>query len=139
MCGRSENIALISVSELNENERNYITHELEPTIIVHALKPWRNYLLQRKFVLISNHGGLMYLFDQPKFNERKERWLELINEFDFGIKYMKYKENKVAYSLSRSLLVAHVVAMRTYEIYVKERIKEAFLHDENYQHVKECF
>lgn len=38
--------------------------------------------------------GLKYLFDQPKLNARKERWLALISDFDFEIKYIKGTEKK---------------------------------------------
>jgi len=27
---------------------------------------WRHYLLGRKFILMIDHGGLKYLFEQPK-------------------------------------------------------------------------
>jgi hypothetical protein len=50
--------------KLNEHEVNYVTHDLELAAIVHALKMWRHYLLGRKFVLMKNHCGLRYLFDQ---------------------------------------------------------------------------
>jgi hypothetical protein len=54
--------------KLNEHEANYVTHDLELAAIVHALKMWRHYLLGRKFVLMTDHYGLRYLFDQPKLN-----------------------------------------------------------------------
>jgi hypothetical protein len=44
--------------KLNENEVNYVTHDLELAAIVHALKMWRHYLLGRKFVLMTDHCGL---------------------------------------------------------------------------------
>jgi hypothetical protein len=50
--------------KLNEHEFNYVTHDLELVAIVHALKMWRNYLLDRRFVLMTNHCGLRHLFDQ---------------------------------------------------------------------------
>ena len=49
--------------KLNEHEKNYLTHDLELTSIIHALKMWRHYLLGRRFVLMSDHIGLRYLFD----------------------------------------------------------------------------
>jgi len=67
---------------------------LESVEIVNALKMWRNYLLGRKFVLMLDPRGLKYLFDQPKLNARKERWLALISDFDFEIKYIKGTEKK---------------------------------------------
>jgi hypothetical protein len=89
--------------KLNEHEVNYVTHDLELAAIVHALKMWRHYLLGRKFVLMTDHCGLRYLFDQPKLNARQARWMALLSEFDFEIKHIKGKENGVADALSRSM------------------------------------
>ena len=69
--------------KLNEHEKNYPTHDLELVAIIHALKMWRHYLLGRRFVLMSDHIGLKYLFDQPNLNIRQDRWLAMIIEFDF--------------------------------------------------------
>ena len=67
---------------LKETEKNYATHDLELTAIVHALKMWRHYLTGRIFELRTHHCGLKYLFDQPTLNARKYRWLEFLCEFD---------------------------------------------------------
>jgi hypothetical protein len=77
---------------LNEHEINYVTHYLELASIVHALKMWRHYLLGRVFVLMTDHIGLIYLFDQPKLNARQARWMALLSEFDFKIKHIKGKK-----------------------------------------------
>ena len=87
--------------KFNEHEHNYSTHDLELVVIIHALKMWRHYLLGRRFVLMSDHIGLRYLFDQLNLNARKARWLATISQFDFKIRYVKGKENRVADSLSR--------------------------------------
>ena len=71
-------------------------HDLELTAIIHALKMCRQYLLGKRFVLMSDHIGLKYLFDQLNLNARKARWLAMISEFDFEIRYIKRKENRVA-------------------------------------------
>jgi hypothetical protein len=86
--------------KLNEHEQKYITHDLELVVIVHALKMWRHYLLERRFILMTDHCSMKYLFDQSRFNARQVRWMALINEFDFEIKYIKGKENKVVDTLS---------------------------------------
>ena len=78
-----------------------MTHDLELEAIIHALKMWRYYLLGKRFVLMSDHIGLRYLFDQPNLNTRQARWLATINDFDFDIRYIKGKENKVADALNR--------------------------------------
>lgn len=86
--------------KLNENEHNYPTHDLKLVTIIHALNIWRHYLLGRRFVLMSDHTSLRYLFDQPNMNGRQARWLAMINEFDFEIRYIKGKENRVVVLLA---------------------------------------
>jgi hypothetical protein len=111
--------------KLNEHEVNYVTHDLELTAIVHALKMWRHYLLGRKFVLMTDHCGLRYFFDQPKLNARQARWMALLSKFDFEIKNIKGKDNRVADALSRSMKIIHLAAVSTYKIDVKNRVRNA--------------
>jgi len=56
--------------KLNEHEQNYLTHDLELEAMIYAVNMWRHYLLGRRFVLMSDHIGLRYLFDQPNLNSR---------------------------------------------------------------------
>jgi hypothetical protein len=102
-----------------------VTHDLELAAIVHALKMWRHYLLGRKFVLMTDHCGLRYLFDQPKLNARQARWMALLNEFDFEIKHIKGKENRVADALSRSMKTIYLAVVSTCEIDVKNRVRNS--------------
>jgi hypothetical protein len=111
--------------KLKEHEVNYVTHDLELAAIVHALKMWRHYLLGRKFVLMTDHCGLRYLFDQPNLNARQARWMALLSEFDFEIKHIKGKENRVADAFSRSMKTIHLAAVCTYETDVKNRVRNA--------------
>ena len=98
-------------TKLKEYEKNYGTHDLELAAIVHALKMWRYYLMGRRFELKRDHCGLKYLFDQPTLNARQARWLEFLCEFDFKIKHIKGKENKVADALSRKVQEMHVASL----------------------------
>jgi hypothetical protein len=86
---------------------------------------WRHYLLGRKFVLMTDHCGLRYLFDQPNLSARQARWMALLSEFDFEIKHIKGKENRVVDALSKSMKTIHLAMVSTYETDVKERIKNA--------------
>jgi hypothetical protein len=122
--------------KLNEHEINYVTHDLELVAIVHALKMWRHYLLGRRFVLITDHSGLRYLFDQPKLNARQARWMALLSEFDFEIKHIKGKENRVVDALSRSVKMIHLAAISTCETDVGERVKSAQEIDAFFETVK---
>ena len=97
--------------KLKEREKNYATHDLELAAIVYALRMWRHYLMGRIFELRTDHCGLKYLFDQPMLNARKSRWLEFLCEFDFKIKHIKGKENKVVDALSRKVQEMHVASL----------------------------
>jgi len=87
--------------KLNDHEYHYLTHDLYVEEIVHALKMWKHYLLSRRFELMSDHNCLQYIFEQPNLSGRQARWLVMISEFSFDIRYIKGKENKVSYSLSK--------------------------------------
>jgi hypothetical protein len=119
------NVVCYESQKLNEHEVNYVTHDLELAAIVHALKMWRHYLLGRKFVLMTDHCGLQHLFDQRKLNARQARWTALLSEFDFKIKHIKGKENKVVDALSKSMKTIHLVVVSTSETNVRERLKNA--------------
>jgi hypothetical protein len=67
--------------------------------MVHTLNMWRNYLMGKRFELRTYHSGLKYLFEQPNLNARKPRWMEFLSEYDFCIKHIKGKENKLLINL----------------------------------------
>jgi hypothetical protein len=110
--------------KLKEYEKNYAIHDLELAAIVHDLKKWRHYLMGRRFELRTDHNSLKYLFDQPTLNARQSRWLEFMCEYDFEIKHIKGKENKVPDALSRRVHELHVIAISMYQTDIKSRILE---------------
>ena len=61
---------------------------------------WKYYLIGMKFLLRSDNISLKYLFDQQNLNARHARWLSFLSEYDFEIKHIKGKENKVANFIS---------------------------------------
>ena len=105
--------------KLKDHEKNYATHDLELAAIVHALKMWRNYLMGIRFELRTNHCGLKYLFDQSTLNARKAIWLEFLCEFDFEIKHIKGKENKVVDALSRKVQEMHLASLSIFQSYLR--------------------
>jgi hypothetical protein len=74
---------------------------------------------------MTDHSGLRYFFDQPKLNVRQARWITLLSDFDFEIKHIKGKENRVANALSRSMKVVHLEVISTSESDIKGRVKSA--------------
>ena len=49
----------------------------------------------------TDHNILRYFLTQKDLNERKKKWVNKIQEFYFGIEYVKGKNNVVADALSR--------------------------------------
>jgi hypothetical protein len=84
-------------------------------------------------MLMTNHCGLRYLFDQPKLSAR---WMALLTDFDFEIKHIKGKENMVVDALSRSVKMIHLVTVSTCETDIRERVKSAQETDAFFETVK---
>jgi hypothetical protein len=87
----------------------------------------------RRFELRTDHNGLKYLFDQPTLNARQSRWLEFLCEYDFDIKHIKGKENKVVDALSRRVHELHATTISMYQTDIKGRILEAANADLQYR------
>ena len=119
--------------KLKEHEKNYATHDLELPTIVHAPKMWRNYLMEIIFELRIDHCGLKYLFDQPTLNARKGRWMEFLCEFDFEIKHIKGKENKLVDALSRKVQEMHVASLSICQWDLRQQIVSHTAGDELYE------
>ena len=64
---------------------------------------------------MSSNISLKYLFDQQNLNARKARWLAFLSEYDFKIKHIKDKENKVVDSLSRNANLNFVAVVSSYK------------------------
>jgi hypothetical protein len=119
--------------KLKEHEKNYATHDLELAAIIHTLRKWRHYLMDKRFELRTYHNDLKYLFDQPTLNARKIKWLEFMCEYDFDIKHIKGKEKKVADALSRKVHELHAAGISMYQTEMKDRILEASNTDLQYK------
>jgi hypothetical protein len=119
--------------KLKDHERNYATHDLELAAIVHALRKWRHYLMGKRFELRIDHNGMKYLFDQPNLNARQRRWLEFLREYDFDIKHIKGKENKVVDALNKKVHELHATTISMYQTDIKRKILEAANADLQYR------
>ena len=86
-----------------------------------------------RFQLRTYHNGLKYLFDQPTLNARQSMWLEFLCEYDFDIKHIKGKENKVVDALSRRVRELHATTISMYRTDIKGRISEAANTDLQYR------
>jgi hypothetical protein len=79
----------------------------------------------KRFEPRTNHNGLKYLFNRPNLNVRQSRWLELLCEYDFDIKHIKGKENKVDGALNTRVHELHATSISMYQTDLKGAIFEA--------------
>jgi hypothetical protein len=78
----------------------------------------------RKFLLLMDNSGVKYLFNQsPNLNARQVRWQAFLSEFDFEVKHIKGKENKVADALSRRVHGLFEISIRREESDMEQRIR----------------
>ncbi|GJX88772.1 putative reverse transcriptase domain-containing protein [Tanacetum coccineum] len=57
-------------------------------------------LMQNEKVVVHNHKSLQHILDQKELNIRQCRWLELLSDYDYEIRYHPGKANVVADALS---------------------------------------
>ena len=91
----------------------------------------------RRLELRTDHCGLKYLFDQPTLNARQGRWLEFLCEFDFEIKNINGKENKVDDALNRKVQGMHVASISVFQLDLRHPIAIHVAEDELYVQVKD--
>lgn len=86
---------------LNKAESNYSTTERELLAIVWSVKHFRPYLYGRKFVIVTDHKPLTWLFNVKDPGSRLVRWRLILEEYDYDIIYKPGKINNNADALSR--------------------------------------
>nr|GEX64725.1 putative reverse transcriptase domain-containing protein [Tanacetum cinerariifolium] len=87
--------------QLKIYKENYTTHDLELGAVVFALKIWRHHLYGTKCTVFTDHKSLQHILDQKELKMRQRRWLELLSDYDYKIRYHPRKANVVADALSR--------------------------------------
>jgi len=87
--------------KFNDAQRNYPVHERELLAIVETLKRFRHLLLGIRFRVFTDHKPLEYLLTQKNLSSRQQRWIDILNDFDFEIIYIPGEANIIADALSR--------------------------------------
>ncbi|GBG78000.1 hypothetical protein CBR_g25933 [Chara braunii] len=77
------------------------TYERELYALYKALVHWRHFLLGRFFYLRIDHQTLKWIKTQPTLSDTLKRWIEVIDQYDFKLEYLKGEYNKVVDALSR--------------------------------------
>nr|GEV99044.1 reverse transcriptase domain-containing protein [Tanacetum cinerariifolium] len=95
-----EKVISYASPQLKIHEENYTTHDLELGAVLFALKIWRHYLYGTKCTVFTDHKSLQHILDHKELNMRQHRWLELLSDYDYEIRYHLGKANVVADALS---------------------------------------
>ncbi len=93
--------AAFESSQLSGAQLNYLVHEKELLVIVHALKKWCVDLLGVPFIIFTDHRTLENFNHQKHLSRRQARWQEFLGQYDFTITYLKGADNSVADALSQ--------------------------------------
>ena len=93
---------------LNKAERNYNATEKELLAIIWAVKVFRPYIYGRKFVIVTDHKPLTWLFGVKDPGARLVRWRLQLEEHDYEIVYKPGTQNTNSDALSR-ITVTNVV------------------------------
>ena len=86
---------------LSPAEQNYAAHEMECLAVVWAVKYFRQYLLEQKFDLITDHVGLKWFITKSNPTGRTMRWIATLQEYDFNIIYKPGRKHSNVDALSR--------------------------------------
>ncbi|KAL4354151.1 hypothetical protein GQ457_06G015870 [Hibiscus cannabinus] len=79
------------------------TYSKEMFVITQAVAKWRQYLVGRQFVIVTDQRSLRELNQQTIQTPEQQRWLSKLVGYDFDIQYRPRKLNNVADALSREL------------------------------------
>lgn len=77
------------------------TYEKELMAVVTAVKKWASYLMDKHFIIKTDHWALKYLTEQKVNNLLQQKWISKLLGYHYTIVYRKGAENRVADALSR--------------------------------------
>ncbi|KAK9157658.1 hypothetical protein Scep_004232 [Stephania cephalantha] len=69
--------------------------------ITEAVSKWRQYLLGRRFIIITDHQSLRSIMTQTVHTPKQQRWIAKLLGYDFDIFYKPGSSNVPADALSR--------------------------------------
>jgi hypothetical protein len=88
--------------KLTPTERMYTIQEKEMLAVFWGVKKFEYELRGRRFEIMTDHKSLEEIREKPCFNNNRiNRWIEKIQEFDFKIQYVRGENMKDADALSK--------------------------------------
>ena len=92
---------------LDSAQKNYATTEKEFLAVVFACDKIRQYIVDSKVIIHTDHAAIKYLMQKKDAKPRIIRWVLLLQEFDLQIVDRKGEDNPVADNLSRMEDIPH--------------------------------
>ena len=98
--------------------RRYLMYGKELYSIVQYLKQWRNYILGKEKIILTNHRTLQFTPSHLKLQKyQQNKWINFLQQFQLVIKYWKGKSNSTTDCLNRPpiTLLFTVMSMKGYD------------------------
>src|SRR4051812_7908308 len=92
---------------LDSAQKNYPTTEMEFLAVVFACDKFRQYIVDSKVIIHTDHATIKYVMQKKDAKPRLIRWVLLLQEFDLQIVDRKGADNPVANYLSRMEDISH--------------------------------
>ena len=87
---------------LSKAERNYAATKLELLAVVTFVRRFHQYLIGRRFILLTDHYALQWLFTSMSTSEGiMARWITQLSVYDIAVFYRRGTDNTAADFLSR--------------------------------------
>src|SRR4051812_19087442 len=101
------NVIHYASKTLDSAQRNYATTEKEFLAVVFACDNFRQYIVDFKVIIHTDHAAIKYLMTKKDSKPRLIRWVLLLQEFDLQIVDRKGADNPVVDNLSRMEDIPH--------------------------------
>lgn len=105
-------------------------------VITQAVRKWRQYLLSRRFIIITDQKFLRELTQQVIQTSEQQKWLTKLIGFDFEIKYRPGKLNTIVDALSHEVGI-QLMALTRSTFGILEDIHSASIYDSELCRIRE--